>query len=276
MSLSSQVSSSVSSNARRVQHSSLLEWLTRAGFIGYGLVHLLLAWLALQIAFGGADDSGDQSGALRELASKPFGTALVYAIAVGFVAMAIWQVFEAAIGHRDERGTRRTLERLGSVGRVLVYGYFAWTCVKVTRGASTGGDQQQQSASDLMTSSGGRWLVGLAGLGLAALGVGLAVYGWREEFRRHLNTGTMSAQFRRTSVLLGKIGYLAKGVAYGIAGALLVVAAYNYDPEKARGLDSALHALARQQFGSVLLTLIALGIAAFSVFCFVQAKYRKV
>jgi hypothetical protein len=276
MSLGSQVSNSVSSSAQRAKHSKLLEWLTRAGFIGYGLVHLLLAWLALQIAFGTPAADGDQSGALRELAAQPFGSALVIAIAIGFVAMAIWQAFEAAIGHRSEQGNRRTLERIASVGRVLVYGYFAWTCFKVNKGATAGGDQQQQSAADLMASSGGRLAVGIAGVGLAALGVGLAVYGWREEFKRHLNLGQMPTAMRRNSVLLGKAGYLAKGVAYGIAGVLLAVAAYNFDPDKARGLDSALHALAEQPFGTLLLAVVALGIAAFSVFCFVQAKYRKV
>jgi Domain of Unknown Function (DUF1206) len=250
--------------------------LVGVGLVSFGLVHLMLAWLALQIAFGTPAGDGDQSGALRELASKPFGSALVIAIAIGFIAMAIWQAFEAAIGHRNETGARRVLERVASVGRVIVYAYFAWTCFKVDKGAAAGGDQQQQSAADLMTSSGGRLAVGIAGVGLAALGVGLAVYGWREEFKRHLNLGQMPAKLRDKSVLLGKVGYLAKGIAYAIAGVLLALAAYNFDPDKARGLDSALHALAEQPFGTLLLALVALGIAAFSVFCFVQAKYRKV
>ncbi len=34
--------------------------------------------------------------------------------------------------------------------------------------------------------------------------------------------------------------------------------------------------LREQAFGTILLTLIALGIAAFGVYCFLQSRYRKV
>ncbi|HEV7707308.1 MAG TPA: DUF1206 domain-containing protein, partial [Asanoa sp.] len=75
---------------------------------------------------------------------------------------------------------------------------------------------------------------------------------------------------------LGMAGYSAKGIAYGIAGVLFVVAGATYDPAKARGLDAALETLRGQAYGAVLLTLVALGIAAFALFCFLQSKYRKV
>ena len=86
----------------------------------------------------------------------------------------------------------------------------------------------------------------------------------------------MSPATRKLTRRLGVAGYSAKGVAYAIAGILFVVAAVNYDPEKARGLDAALNTLRDQPYGPILLTLVALGIAAFGVFCFVQSKYRKV
>ena len=54
------------------------------------------------------------------------------------------------------------------------------------------------------------------------------------------------------------------------------LAAVTYDPNKARGLDAALKTLAGHAYGVWLLVLIALGFAAFGVFCFAQAKYRKV
>jgi hypothetical protein len=71
-------------------------------------------------------------------------------------------------------------------------------------------------------------------------------------------------------------GYTAKGTAYAIAGLLVVMAAVTYDPDKARGLDAALKTLAGHAYGVWLLGLIGLGIAAFGVYCFSQAKYRKV
>jgi hypothetical protein len=81
---------------------------------------------------------------------------------------------------------------------------------------------------------------------------------------------------RRLARVLGAVGYLAKGVAYTIVGVLLVLAAVRFDPNKARGLDAALRTTASKPYGAVLLGLIALGFAAFGLYCFVQSRYRKV
>ncbi|MGC4854116.1 DUF1206 domain-containing protein [Micromonospora sp. DT4] len=268
---------SAEATASRTADSRWLELLARAGFIGYGIVHLLFAWLALQIAFGTSSDDGDQSGALRTLSAQPLGKFLVIAVAVGLLAMAIWQGLEAAVGHRAERDRERTVERLASAGRTIVYLYFAWTAFTVFKDAgSNSADSQEALSGRLMTSTGGRWLVGLAGLVVAAIGIGLVIYGIRKTFEKHLRTGEMSPKTRTLARRLGIAGYVAKGVAYGIAGLLVIVAAVKYDPEKARGLDAALRTLQEQSYGTVLLTLVALGIACFGVYCFLQSRYRKV
>lgn len=264
-------------NASRARDSHLLELLTRAGFLGYGVVHLLFAWLAAQIAFGRPSAEGDQSGAMRALAAQPLGRLLVIAIGVGLLAMSVWQALEAASGHREERGGRRTAERLVSAGRTLVYLYLAWTAFQVFRNANADSAQKQQALTEkLMISTGGRWLVALAGLALAGIGVGLVVYGLAKRFEKHLRTGPMSPSTRRLARRLGMAGYAAKGSAYALAGTLVVVAAVRFDPDRARGLDGALHTLREQPYGTVLLMIIALGIAAFAGYCAVQAKYRKV
>jgi Domain of Unknown Function (DUF1206) len=263
--------------ATRAAHSPFLEALARFGYIGYGVVHLLVAWLALQIALGKSAGATDQGGALFTIVKQPFGAFVVIAIGVGLAAMTIWQALEAAIGHRTDHGKERTFERLASAGRAILYGYFAWTGLKVvTEAKSSSAAGQETTSAQLMSSPGGRWLVALAGVGLAALGIGLVVYGLIKRFEKHQHVARMSPQTRKWNRRLGVTGYVAKGIAYGIAGVLLVSAAVTYDPDKARGLDAALRTLAQQPYGGVLLTLIALGIAAFAAFCFVQARYRKV
>lgn len=262
--------------ASRAAQSKPLEYLARGGFIGYGIIHLLFAWLALQVAFSGSGSESDQSGALRTLAAQPAGKALVVIISVGLVAMAIWQAFEAAIGESGQTGRTAVAERFISGCRAVLYAYFAYLGYKVVSGAnSSQADSQEQYTAKLMEASGGRFLVGLIGLIVVGVGVGLVIYGVTKKFEKHLNTGQMG-HLRQTVRRLGVAGYSAKGVAYGVSGALIVLAAVNYDPEKARGLDAALRTLAEQSYGPWILGLVALGIAAFGVYCFFQARFRKV
>jgi hypothetical protein len=86
----------------------------------------------------------------------------------------------------------------------------------------------------------------------------------------------MSATTRMIAIRLGRLGYIAKGVAFGIAGLLVISAAVKEDAARSNGLDGALHALAGKAYGQVLLLAVALGFAAFGVYCFFQSRYRKV
>jgi hypothetical protein len=273
----SAATSHVRSTASRAADSKPLEYLARAGFVCYGVIHLLFAWVALQVAFGNSAQESDQSGALQKLAAQPLGKTLVIIVVVGMVALAVWQAFEAAIGESGPQDKEAIAERVISGIRAIVYLWLAWTGVKVIRGASTSQAQSQQNTtSHLMSSTGGRWLVGLAGLVVIGIGIGLIWYGVTKRFQKHLNTQQMNPTVRKTTRRLGTVGYTAKGVAYGIVGVLILVAAAKSDANKSRGLDGALKTLAAQSYGTWLLALVALGIAAFGVYCFSQARYRKV
>jgi hypothetical protein len=263
--------------AQRAAHSDVLEVLTRTGFVGYALFHLTVAWLALQIALGHPAGSGDQSGAFQTLVGYPFGMALLIVVIVGLAAMALWQLLLAAVGHQGEQGRARTFERLASAGRVIIYGGLAWTAGQIVAGAATSSANTQQTATaGILAHPAGRWLVALAGLAILALGIGMAIYGYKKAFEKRLRISQMSGRTRRTAVRLGQFGYIAKGAAFAIVGVLLTEAAITNDASKSRGLDEALRTLAGQPFGTLLLIVVAVGFAAFGVYCFYQSRYRKV
>jgi hypothetical protein len=247
-----------------------LERLTRAGFLAYGVLHLLFAYVIVQIAFGGPAADGDQSGAMHKLAEKPYGATLIVVMVIGLAAMAVWQVLEIVT-------VRRHLERAASAGRAAFYLYLGWNGVKVLRGKNTSSADTQQNATEGLLGSGlGRLTVVGAGLVVAAIGVGLVIVGLTRRFEKHLKVTQMTAAMRRLTGRLGMLGYTAKGIAYGIAGVLFVVAAVQYDSDKARGLDAALRALSERSYGMWLLLLAAIGFAAYGLFAVAEARYRKV
>ena len=103
-----------SGKAEQAGDSTSLEWLARGGLIAYGVVHLLVGWLALKIAWRtSAGTSADTSGALTTLAQQPFGKVLLWVVAVGLVALALWQAGAAIWGHRNTDHAKRVRKLLG-------------------------------------------------------------------------------------------------------------------------------------------------------------------
>lgn len=267
----------VGRTARRASHSRALELLTRVGFIGYGLFHLAIAWLALQIALGHAQGSGDQSGAFELLNKQPGGRALLIVIIVGLIAMAVWQLLLAAVGHQQETGRARMFERFASLARTIIYAFLAWTAIKVAAGTpASSAAQQKKATAGMLAHPAGRWLVGLVAVIVVVVAIGMIIYGVRRSFEKKLLLARMSAHVREVVTRLGQVGYISKGVALGIVGVLLFDVAVIDSAARAAGLDAALHTLTKQPFGPFLLILVAIGFAAHGIYCFCQSKYRKV
>jgi hypothetical protein len=269
---------SASNTAERAKDSTWLAALTRAGFLGYGILHLAIAWIALQIAFRRSGHSADQAGAFQLLKQQPLGEVLLVVIAVGLAGMAVWQLLLAAVGHHDESDdSHRTRARLASAGLTIVYGYLCVTCIRVLAGSSrSSSSKQEQTTGGVLAHPFGRWLVAIAGLAVIGGGIGMIVYGVTSKFRKKLELGTASRAVRGTVTWLGRIGYAAKGVAFGIVGVLLFSAALSDQASRARGLDGALRNLAGKPYGTVLLILVALGFVGYGLFGMAQARYRKV
>ena len=254
--------------AREAGNSAVVEWGARLGYVTLGLIHLLIAWIALKVAWGigGGSKNADTSGALQTLASTGTGVVLLWICVVGFLLLAVWQLFEAAVGYGE------TSDRLKAVAKGVTYLFFAWTTFKVGQGAGSSAEKQTEDfTAGLMGSPGGRLLVGL--VGLVVLGIaGYHVYkGWTKKFLEDLREHPGD-----WAVTAGRIGYIAKGVALVIVGFFFLVAAWQADPDKAQGLDGALKTLKDAPLGPFLLTLVAAGIAAYGVYSFARSRYARV
>ena len=249
--------------------------LVTVGLITYGIVHILVGWIAAQVAWGGGGSSQEasQQGALAELAQNSIGVVVLWLTVVGLFAMAVWQAAEAAWGHRDKpSGFKRIRKRLSSVGRAITYAAIAIAAITALRGASQSGDQKQEGwTARLLALPFGRVLVGVVGVAVIAVAVRLVIKGIKGKFTNDLDGG-----ISRNAKRLGQVGYISKGVAMAVVGGLFGWAALTYDPSKAGGLDDALRTINSAPLGSVLLTIVALGLVCFGVFCFYWARHPKI
>jgi hypothetical protein len=265
--------STPSQAGRRAESSRTLDNGIRAGLVAYGVVHLLIAFLAIQLALGSGGGSASQKGALAELAKQPFGRAMVWAIAVGMVLLVVWRGLEATVGHQEEGGSDRLKKRLVSAGKGVLYAVLAVSAVKTATGSSSSGGGSDTTTAKVLNWPAGQVLVVLAGLAIVGYGGYMAYRGWTEKFREHLDAEGKSGDSGRAYILFGRVGYIAKGASIALVGGLFVYAGVTHDAKKSGGLDQALHKVLQQPFGSVLLVLIALGIGCYGLFCFARARH---
>ncbi len=258
------------------QQAAESDWLDKAiriGLVCYGIVHLLIAWLAFQLALGDHEGKPSAKGAMQQVAEQSFGEVLLWAIAIGMFFLVLWRLLEAALGHRDEEGAKRWWKRADSLVKAVdLRGRWAssrsrWPCTPAGRA------RVARTTAKLMDEPFGQWLVGLIGLAVVAYGANLVRRGLTEKFKEHLDAEGKSGESGKWYVRFGKVGYVAKGIAIAIVGGLFIYAAVEHEPKKSGGLDEALRTVLEQPFGPVLLGVIAIGIGCYGLFCFARARH---
>lgn len=277
--MSSRIETRARSAGRTTAHSTAFEVLTRTGFVARGVIYAIIGGLAIQVATHTTPKTPtNQKGALETIDKQPLGHWLLIVVAAGLGAYAIWRFVQAYAGHGPEGGgDASTFGRISAAASGCAYLAMCALAVSILVGSSSGSsDSPHKSAAGVLGWPGGQWIVGIAG----AIFVGVALYqGYKGVSRKFLDddkTEEMGPLVKRWITISGVIGHLARMVAFGLIGVLVIKAAVDYAPKKAVGLDGALEKLARQSYGTFLLAVVAAGLIAFGIFSIAEARYRRI
>ncbi len=257
------------------ENHSWVDHAVRFGMVAYGVVYLVVGWLALQLALGQGSGETSAGGAMTQLAQQPFGRVALWLVVLGMLMLVAWRVLEAVAGHRSESGSDRLKKRVVSVLKAVLYAVVGLSAFQVATGSgsSSSSDGTDGPTARVLQLPGGQLIVGLVALGILGYAVVQAKQAVTEDFREHLTAEGKQGTSGRFYVLAGKVGYAAKAVAVAIVGGLFGYAAITHDASKSGGMDQALQQVLDQPFGRYLLGLIAVGIAGYGVFCLARARY---
>lgn len=267
--------------ARSAATSPAMAGLARLGYAIKGVVYVLIGFLAFQLAIGhGGNAPTDQSGALDLIAREPFGKFLMVIVAIGLLAFALWSLIQAIFDTEGKgRRAKGIVARIGyaAVGvSYAILGIGAFQLVTGSGGPRNSTSTTQNWTALLLKQPFGVVLVVLVGLVILGVAVYLFAKAKSANFRSRLNLASVTAQVRKVVIGLGRFGYAALGVVLAIVGIFMIAAAVQHNPSQAKGLDTALLELSRQPFGPLLLAIVALGLLAYGIYSFVEARYRRV
>ncbi|HYP52217.1 MAG TPA: DUF1206 domain-containing protein [Pyrinomonadaceae bacterium] len=257
------------------------KWVVRLARFGYaakGVVYVVVGVLATLAALGSGERLEGTDGALRSIARQPYGEVLLGAVAVGLVGYVVWRVVQS-LADVDGKGSswKGLAVRAGFLVSGLAYAGVALSAARIVLHVRESGyDLKRSWSGQLMAVPYGRWVMALVGIGVVGFGLFQIYKGYKAKFWRRLKLGEMPDVQHPWALLSGRVGYAARGVVFCVVGVLLVQAARHYDANEVVGLDGALQALTERAFGPVILGAVAVGLVAYGVYMFVEARYRRI
>lgn len=261
----------VEGGARRLDgvEDEAVEASARGGFAARAVLYAIVGVLAARLALGGVGEDASQEGAMQALASGPFGSVLLGALAVGLAGYAAFRTVQSVRG-RGRGGVLR--RRAVPAARAVVNAALAFLAVQVLL-RSEGAASEASVTADVLRMPGGTWLVAALGLVVVGAGVKQLVSAWTGEVRELSGARDLPRRARRLATTVGRLGHLGRGVVFLLTGGFLVRAALTHDAESGVGLDAALGELVAAPFGAPLLLAVALCLILFGVHCAVEAWF---
>lgn len=141
--------------------------MVRAGgsgrFIANGLVHIILGATAAGLALGKSGEA-EQSGAMQQMASQPFGMVLLWLCMLGCALLALWNLANAFFGTatlrghgsndpRDEHGRERWKDFVLAIAQGITYAAVAVLFGKFVFGQGSDSGQSSQQASSTLAQA---------------------------------------------------------------------------------------------------------------------------
>jgi hypothetical protein len=258
-----------------------VEGLARLGYVSKGAVYLILGLLAAEAGMGKGGATADRRDTIGVILHMPFGRALLLVMAAGLLGYALWRV-SSGLFDSERRGhdAKGSIIRIGSMMRGLFYGAFAFEVLRVVLHRGNGGSGSDAAARHwtqrLMDKPTGRWGVAIAGLTIIGYGLYQLGRAWSGKLGKQLDLRRAGASARRWMSGISRFGMAARGIVFGVIGVSLIRAALRHNPAAARGTSGALRQIASQPFGGWLLAITGLGLAAYGIYGFINARYRRI
>lgn len=255
---------------------SWIEVLARSGYAARGVVYVVIGIFAVLAAFG-RSETRDTEGALQAILAQPFGTVLIWLVALGLAAFAIWRVVQAVRdtdNHGDDaKGLAIRAGLLLGGASYAAIAVLAASLVIAIGGGEGGGDPTGDWLA-AMNEAGVAWLaVYVVAAILFVVGAAHVVKGWRAGFEKYFRC---TADIMRWLRPLSRFGLIARGIVFLILAGLIFRGGLAYDAESRPGLIDALQAVQGYAFGWFLFLAIALGLVAFGLYSLAEARYRHV
>jgi hypothetical protein len=258
---------------------AVLSALPSAGHLSAAVLYVTMGLLAGLVALGVRGETPDARVAVRALWEQPLGPALLLLVALGSLCLVLWRLLQAFC---DLEGKGRSFFGWCKRFRYLLSAAFYLgvpvCAARVLFHISTPSGEQlaEDSVSAVIHFPFGWSIVLGTGMGFAIAGAYYLYRMCRGNFEGIFHCEKMSATQRKICFMLGRLGCAARGIIFLVIGYYLMLAGWNVDPRQVEGQAGALHIIAQQPLGPMMLGFIALGLVALGAFSLAELRFGKI
>lgn len=244
----------------------------RFGMVAKGAVYAIIGVLTALAAFGQGGQKTGSKGALQYLAEQSYGQILLAIMGLGLIGYFFWRMYQVFgnPGQFDD-DIKGIGKRIGFFISGLVYGGLAYYSLRLAfgGGSSSGGGSSLTSS---ITSN--DTLAIIVGIGLAIKAIYDLYRAYSGKYREEVEEAGMGPDERKVLVNAGKFGHTARGIVIAIMSYLTLKSGFGGG--SGVGTQSDAFTYIENEFGSVVLGIVALGLVGYGVYMFIKAKYPSI
>lgn len=260
-----------------LKQNSWIDRMARTGMIAKGIVYVILGILAFMAAFeigGTSDKDASNTGVFTSIKEAPAGIVLLALLAAGLICYSAWR-FIQSFSNDDDSKENKWPKRARYFFSGLSYLALALTAIKLLMGSKNNGNKNQEIFSEVIDKPFGQWLLILAAVGIAIIGIYQIWYGVAGKYKKHVQDLTSRSSKSKLLLRAGTIGYVARGVVWLMISYLLLRAALHANAKEVGDTGKAFEFIESSTFGSYLLGAVGLGMICYGIFNFIRARYER-
>ena len=246
--------------------------LSRIGMASKGIVYLLIGILTALAAFGKGGDNTSSKGALKFLSEQPYGQILLLAIGIGLACYLFYRLYQAFANLKNHEDNFKGYVIRGSyVVSGLIYGFLSFTAFKMAIGSTS---ENSSSVAKILNSEHG-YIISLV-VAIAILGKAIYEFysAYSGKFKDEVSHKNISYKAKELLTKAGKVGFTSRGIVAAILSFLFFKASWQNSSNKLDKSDA--FNFLQNEFGSLILALVAIGVAIYGVFMLIKSKYPDV
>jgi len=247
----------------------------RFGVATKGVVYLLIGCLTAFAAFGFGGKKSGSKGVLDFIANQYFGKILLIVLSIGLVGYLFWRWYQALADPKNN-GTdaKAIIKRVSYFGSGLFYGLLAYSAIaQVLASRNSGGGSNRSLLKKMFESEYAMTFAIIIGV-ILLIKSGYEFYqAYSGNFREEVDEAGLDNKAQRILIKFGKVGFTARGIVIGIMAFLMFRAAFSGNIDKVGKSDA--FGFLQDEFGTIVMGIIAVGLIAYGVFMIVKAKYSS-